>query len=808
MQRFYILFFLGISVFRSYAQQEAVKPIYEKVYLHTDRESYSVGEDIWFKAYLVNAKSNLLTSFSNNLFVELISPEGSLSARKIIRLENGAGHANFQLSDTIPGGKYKLRAYTNWMRNFENMFFFEKEVHIYNEPQKGILKTDSIPRRVGSPSIKNHQNSAVITNRLVFYPEGGSLIEGIPNIIAFKAERPNGNGLAIKASIVSSAGDTIDFSCNRSGFGRINLKPVAGITYTAYGKFADNESFKVALPAAVSYGIGLNVRTADTVIRVILSANQATFSRIRDKKILLVCRQKNDSKYVLKKAITSDSQIIEIPKSKFSAGIVTITVYDPEFKPQAERLVYVDRKPYKLELVTDKPGYKARQIVDFGLRLADENNNPLKANLSLAAVDATLVPDGIEDIAAYLMLRSEVKGRIDSVSKYFDSNNPHRLHQLDLLLMTQGWRDYIWKSLPKSKTFYHPEKGFTISGTVRQVKGDAPSEGMNITLFVNAASGEKLFATTTGADGRFYFDGIYVPEISSMTINSVDRRGKKSGWITLDTLQAERIPLKINLLEPDTEAGSRLSERAAERLSIIRKEKLSDTVQLKDVIIKSSTRVNINGQFLLPSGYPDQSFAITPEDYDFRNLRHFLLTRVKNSFPDTSMQNGVLFQTPGRVSYPRFIVDRKLDVFDRLDYYELAMQDIEKVVVKQMVGLPDSLIQNSRKDFFQARDAFLIYLTLKPSAYSKRDLSYLNKSIQGYDANKVFYSPSYADDSTTTQRDLRATIHWAPALITDKNGEVKLSFYNSDVKARVKIIVQGLSEDGIPLTGSVFYDVN
>ena len=42
------------------AQENKKSPDIEKVYLHTDRSSYFMGEDLWYKAYNVNASSNIL----------------------------------------------------------------------------------------------------------------------------------------------------------------------------------------------------------------------------------------------------------------------------------------------------------------------------------------------------------------------------------------------------------------------------------------------------------------------------------------------------------------------------------------------------------------------------------------------------------------------------------------------------------------------------------------------------------------------------------------------------------------------------
>lgn len=106
--------------------------IIEKVYLHTDRDSYYPGDDIWFKAYLIDATDRLLTSHSYNLHVEMISPDSKIIESRIIKLNEGLGNGDFRLPDTIRSGQYMLRAFTNYMRNFGDQLFFNKDITIIN----------------------------------------------------------------------------------------------------------------------------------------------------------------------------------------------------------------------------------------------------------------------------------------------------------------------------------------------------------------------------------------------------------------------------------------------------------------------------------------------------------------------------------------------------------------------------------------------------------------------------------------------------------------------------------------------------
>ncbi len=139
--------------------------IIEKVYLHIDRDSYYAGDDIWFKAYLIDALDHLLTDHSSNLHVELISPSSKIISTRIIRLEGGLGNGDFRLPDSIRSGKYRIRAYTNYMRNFSDQLFFSKEITIINANDNG---QDEI-----SDKVKYVENKITIN----FFPEGGSLVE-------------------------------------------------------------------------------------------------------------------------------------------------------------------------------------------------------------------------------------------------------------------------------------------------------------------------------------------------------------------------------------------------------------------------------------------------------------------------------------------------------------------------------------------------------------------------------------------------------------------------------------------------------
>lgn len=104
----------------------------EKVYLHLDKPYYAIGDNIWFKAYVTNATNNKLTGISSAVYVELINENDSIKKQIKLPLTAGLGWGDFKLADTLQEGNYRIRAYTQWMRNAGPEFFFDKTIKIGN----------------------------------------------------------------------------------------------------------------------------------------------------------------------------------------------------------------------------------------------------------------------------------------------------------------------------------------------------------------------------------------------------------------------------------------------------------------------------------------------------------------------------------------------------------------------------------------------------------------------------------------------------------------------------------------------------
>ena len=117
----------------------------EKIYLHTDRNSYLIGDTIWFKAYVFDAHTLTPTENSALLFIELHDDQSEVVRRFSTPIKRGTGATQLTLDREIfKEGGYTLRAYTNWMNNFDTGQTFSKRISIGKATEDSWLISSDI----------------------------------------------------------------------------------------------------------------------------------------------------------------------------------------------------------------------------------------------------------------------------------------------------------------------------------------------------------------------------------------------------------------------------------------------------------------------------------------------------------------------------------------------------------------------------------------------------------------------------------------------------------------------------------------
>jgi hypothetical protein len=532
-------------------------------------------------------------------------------------------------------------------------------------------------------------------------------------------------------------------------------------------------------------------------------------------------------------ALSGVQTLVRMSDNVFPDGVAVLTLAEEsQAKPHCERLVYVHHASADVNLVvkTDKAAYQSKEKVSLGIKTSGG-----KASLSVACVDASIVPAQADNIVSYLMLQSELRGKIESAGRYFDTTNVNRAKQMDLLLMTQGWRDFVWRRMQDTaiRLSYNLENGITVSGKVLSGTSTKPLDHINITMFANNNKGIKLFSGVTDSLGRFIFTGLEQYGDHIVKLSASDSKGNKKGMFVMDTLvtfPVRAFPQAAMLNRQADTSTAVLISAAIKRREAVLAQKMKMNKNLKEVKITASRAVVLGSGNPMMTFGKDQSFDITAKDNQYKTLEWWMLHNVKGAIQsnDANVTGVVVYgmdtlgapvPPSGRIAYreasrplsPEFFVNgRELYPLDETEaesyrqiYYPLTIDKFKHITFKHVVG---SLINS---DNAQAQrimvDRYLLYITLKDGVMVGYNSGVLNPEVNGYYEAQTFYQPNYSKPSGNT--DLRTTIHWQPNVITDANGEASVSFYNVDPKGKMRIIVEGLTDKGVPVATTVSYVV-
>lgn len=772
--------------------------IIEKVYLHVDRDIYYAGDNIWFKAYLINATDRLLSNHSGNLHVELISPSLKIVSARILRLEDGKGNGDFTLPKSIKSGKYKLRAYTNYMRNFDDQLFFTKDIMVIN--------TDEEQNEIRA-NVKYVDNKI----QLSFFPEGGSMVDNVSSLVAFKAVNYLDNGCDVSGKIYSSAGNLITgFKSVHCGMGSFFLRPLTGLTYYAIYKGADSVEVRAELPVSFPTGITMGVtynQNNDLLISV--KTNPETLQRVENKDLSLSFLVRKEVFQKVQLRIKYPVTNYVIPVEDLPEGVMSILLSGSDDLPLSERLVFIKgNQNLNIHIETDKLLYNKRDPVSLRLSLTGDSSVEREANVSLAAVDTRLIATRTRyptNISSWFLLESDVHGFVEDPSYYFDSSNTARFRDLDLLLRTQGWRDFAWKY---DTTYFAPENGFEVSGRLRRTMSNKPISGSSVSIGIFDNDRSHLTLVPVDSSGRFRLSGIQMTGAGRLIVSGNNKKDSFQGLVVLDSVAVYK-PAKVtdsisqySLIAENKLADLKTTYKITE--AIKKNYKLSDTIGLGQVEIISEKHKDFQTVKIESSRakyvHPDNELIITEQMQGYPYLIEVLRGRIPGLevlgyYPNYSIRIRAQMSFHG-ATQPLVLVDGHQASFE--DLFNIPINFIDRLdVIKS--GLAAIFgVQGSNG---------VINIITKTGTTSYKQVSYTaNIKFSGYNAARIFYSPQHVPGQSSAEPDIRSTLYWKPDIDLDSK-ETIFNYYNCDNSSKVKITVEGISTTGIPVTGTAEYEV-
>lgn len=776
--------------------------VQEKVYLHLDKPYYSLGDDLWFKAYTVAGPNHTPTPLSENLHVELIGPDAELIERHTIFLSKGLGKGDFKLADSLKAGTYTLRAYTNWMRNFDEAFFYTRQIR--------IVELDQVATDLVRPQPKL---------ALRFFPEGGELIARVPGQVAFEGNRPELAGV-----IIDDSGQGVaSFESTHEGRGQFGLTPMPERSY--YAK-VNGDPEKYELPVVKPTGMSLavdNLRDDDFTW-----VNVKTASTEPEHEAFLIAHVRGlvafSSKLEWKGALAR----VKIPKASVPEGVVHLTLFDKSWSPVAERLIYQQRQQglINFQVESDQSTYGPRDSTTVTLKLTDMEGKGMKGFFSLSAFDSQqITPESLtESIQSSLLLTSDIEATKQPV-QYFNNLVSVSAENLDLLMLTRGWRRFTWSDLQEDRfpeIEQEVERGFSVSGMV--TKGQKPVSKGTVKQ-VGLFEGIPAFVEAeTDGKGRFEMKNLHYYESDGL-VRASDRKGKSNVTLQLD--EQEELPLDAYMISPkeitDLDLIAAYQQKSKERKEIDQAYDL-DTGKVTDlgtVVVEASSGsqdfVNRQrGLFFNRGEYGFNASDAMANGQQYRNALYLMQGKIPGL--------NIVLGTNGE---PVVQLNRKVFSFINPDppiqyYIDDGLASLEAVTALPAQAVERvEVLKGMRATgvFGPAANGGAIMIYTKNSEEYEQFYERLaengvitDKSTLGlpggYYRSREFYTPNYFGEQRNQPKpDFRALIHWEPMIETDEQGEAVIKFFNADIPTTIQVHVEGIWEGGIPLVGTASYQV-
>jgi len=656
----------------------STRPV-EKVYLHLDKSYYIPGDTIWFKAYTVIGNLHQLSALSRVLYVELINNKDSIISRHIVKLVVGLGWGDFALSHTLRAGNYHIRAYTNWMRNAGTDYFYDQMIKIEGQQAPAVPAGETAQLK---PDIQ-------------FFPEGGQLVNGVRSKIAVKCVGPNGLGRDISGTITDNDGNEVaSFATQHLGMGIFALIPQAGKTYKAKITAADSSQYTVDLPEAQQAGYTLAVNSSDAdSIYVKVAANDQLFQAKQNSLFYLVAQSGGKVYYTAQGKLAAEVFTTRIAKSRFPSGIVQFTLFSQRGEPLNERVIFIrNDDTIKLKLFSPSQKYTTRQKVKIDIGTSNGKDPALQGSFSVSVINESRVSvneNAEVTILNSLLLTSDIKGYIEQPNYYFNSTDDGAQANLDILMLTQGYRRFEWKKVLNNSELppaYQPERSLEITGGVKTPSGN-PAPNGKVTLM---ASRENFLADTVAdMNGNFKFTDLELSDTAKTIIRA--RKQHNGSNVAIYVKQPSYPAIVKSIINTDTATALTpvMLQNIGEYRARMRQDSLRNGRQLKEVIIKDKTasKPDIYNNYGTSLEYEANMKMLNREYYNLSDALAILI-------PGTSYINNKIRYENGPV---RLMIDDLQHDVDDINLYSPG--EIDNIRMISATGSRPALLMVTTKRF-------------------------------------------------------------------------------------------------------------
>ena len=820
----------------------------EKVYLHFDNTAYFQGDVIWFSAYVVDATTQLPAP-SKVLYVELLSPNGVVLRQLKLKVENGQAHGSLPLVDSsteearalrgtlaLPSGFYEVRAYTRTMLNFDEAGIFSRVFPVYETPEKeGDYSNPTMSRYSNPYDVQRPEQEKVKNVTVTFYPEGGALVQGVNNRVAFKAMDENGMGVAVNGTLKLSDEMQLSLKTLHDGMGWVDFTPEKK-RYSAEFQYEGKE-YSFRLPEAEESGYALLVNNLFAELMQV----QLTSKNLPDELLGVMLMSRGRVCYFDTLTTNQGQAALAISKEKLPTGVHQLTIFNSKGDVRAQRLVFVNNGIVAGDVRITAPTGQQSPFAQVTMQVQTlaPGGVPQPATISVAVRDSkNLGAAHADNVLTNMLLSSELKGYIHNPEYYFEASDVAHAQALNLLMMVQGWTRYNFRQMARIEPFlihHFVEDGLVIDGMVLQRMKDKPMKDISVKMRLYSPDRTKTQETTvvTDEEGRF---GFAVEEFYGkwdMFLTATKEEGKELDCrMRLDrgsrpttrayALAETTIPDFVLMKEEEKKAEAAtpkdpMQQAAPDSVFLLDNVDIYGRKKYVDYLTFKAFNADEDTELHLDQG----KYTYTVRDYLKEKGYNIDFTRYDGVVPTDlttrdEMVSWELEQVPINNRRVLWYLHNEGEAWHKSSYipgFDVDMQDVKSIIVYdspldymqlpyvRTLLSPDMLedLNKNKKldDVVLARGLYVIDIAMYPKGLRKSKVKGQRQtSFRGYNEVTEFYAPEYPDGPIKGDVDYRRTLYWNPALTTDAQGQATLTFYNNGYSKHFEISAEGISPQG------------
>ncbi len=826
----------------------------EKVHLHLDKPYYAAGDNIWFKAYVADARTSQPATESGILYVELINELDSVAKQLRLPMQNGISWGDFKLADTLAEGNYRIRAYTQLMRNAGTDFFFDKTIKIGSKwtSRASTKTTFSVQKKDGMDQLVS---SIVFTDSLgkpiINRPVGYTVRYGDKNIkgrtqtdasglanIALPAEAKKGTILAtVDLSRGKTAMKTIPI-VNPSAKVDVQLLPeggtmVQGITSRVAIKAIDGNGKGIDVNGTIVDEKGDEVATFQTAH---LGMGSFYFSPVAGKAYTAKMKLRNGTEHsgALPRAEAS-GYVLTVNQSdtaninaKITLSADLIGKGDLNLIAHRNGMVYVSAKVSSAKQVARiaLPNSKFPSGI-VQLTLLSPQNQPVAERLVFVNNASDRVDVKLAELKPSYTKREKVDLELASKSQ---GNFSVSVTNADVVAADEENESNIFTSLLLTSDL----KGYVEKPNYYFINPDATKREQLDNLLLTqgwrkldwkAVNSSQLAVNSFQPEKSIRISGTITKDGKPLAKSKISLMSNTDGLFMIDTLSDKDGRFAFEGLEfADSakfiiQARSEVGKKTVDiKLDVMEGQKVTPRNSYGDV------EVNVNQSM---EGYLKES-TVYFEEQNRQGLlsKTILLKEVKiEGVKKNPAKNSTNWMGAGNA-------DQVFDGDDMINSPSIATylgSKMSGVLIKKgrpeglgRVGLLKLIVDGNTmpSDFtlydIKPEDVESIELLTSPSKWVvyrspamlittrkgppkwqvvKFAPGVITYKPKGYYNAREFYSPMY-NINPSDKPDLRTTVFWAPNLATDETGKVKFDYFNTDKSGNYRIVLEGIDLDG------------